>query len=233
MKIVTYATHSDGTFEQIKDQVEVLGWGTKWNGFMDKFNGVKQYLDEQSDDEIVVFIDGFDSLILKSLTNLEEDFKSLDCKVLFSLDEKSGFSDFVPSFVEKYFRNKIFGTCKDGVNANSGLYMGYTKYLKMVLEETLRGDSDDDQRNLNRVCEKFPFLQIDTGKLIFENCSNENQIKQSKAYFCQIPCGMNMKRFFRAIQDYSIYFIPEILFCIALVIVFLNRKSLNFRKTKT
>jgi hypothetical protein len=219
MKVVTYATHSDGTFEQIKNQVEVLGWGTKWNGFMDKFNGVKQYLDKQSDDEIVVYIDGFDSLIMKSLDNLEQDFKSLNCKVLFSLDEKSGFSNFVPSFIEKYFRNRIFGTCRDGVNANSGLYMGYAKYLKIVLEETLRGDSDDDQRNLNRVCKKFPFLKVDTGNLIFENCSNENQIKQSKAYFVQLPASMNMKRFFRAIQDYSKYFIPEIILLILIIII--------------
>ena len=211
MKVITYATHSDGKFEQIKNQVEVLGWGTKWNGFMDKFNGVKQYLDEQSDDEIVVFIDGFDSLIIKSLDGLEEDFKSLDCKVLFSLDEKSGFSNFVPSFVEQYFRNRLFGICKDGASANSGLYMGYAKYLKMVLKETLRSDSDDDQRNLNRVCEKFPFLKVDTGELIFENCSNENQIKQSKAYFVQLPAKMTPIRFFRAIQDYSRYFIPEMI----------------------
>jgi hypothetical protein len=218
MKIVTYATHSDGTFEQIKNQVEVLGWGTKWNGYMDKTIGLLEYLDTQSDDEIVVYIDGFDSLIIKSLDNLEEDFKSLNCKVLFSLDEKSGFSNYFPSFIEKYFRNKIFGTCRDDVNANCGLYMGYAKYLKLVLEETMKGDSDDDQRNLNKICGQFPFLKIDTGNIIFENCSDQEQIKQSKSYFVQIPASVNANRIFRAIQDYSKYFVLEILLIILILV---------------
>ncbi len=31
-EVVTYATHSQGMFEELKDKVTVLGWGKKWNG---------------------------------------------------------------------------------------------------------------------------------------------------------------------------------------------------------
>ena len=43
MKIhyITYATHSMGMFENLVNnkyniEIKVLGWGTKWNGFLDK-----------------------------------------------------------------------------------------------------------------------------------------------------------------------------------------------------
>ena len=87
MKLVTYATHSEGSFEELLNSgypIEVLGWGTKWNGFMDKFQGVKSYLDTLEDDEIVVFLDGFDSMINKDLSDLTNRFASLDCEVLVS-----------------------------------------------------------------------------------------------------------------------------------------------------
>ena len=42
LEIVTYANKSFGMFEELvnnefKVPVRVLGWGSKWNGFTDKF----------------------------------------------------------------------------------------------------------------------------------------------------------------------------------------------------
>lgn len=45
MKLITYATHSTGYFEALKESAarnhfdfEVIGFGTKWNGFTQKLN---------------------------------------------------------------------------------------------------------------------------------------------------------------------------------------------------
>ena len=92
MKIITYATHSEGTFEELihSGPIEVLGFGKKWNGFMDKFVGVLKYLETQPDNELVVFVDGFDSKINKNLDNLEQVFDNLNCKILISHENKNG-----------------------------------------------------------------------------------------------------------------------------------------------
>ena len=121
MKIVTFATHSQGTFDELTNSgypIKVVGWGTKWNGFVARNKDIIEYLDTLPNDEIVVIVDGFDTLINKSLDNLESDFKKLDCKVLYALDDKNGSSGRVPYFIENYLLNKLFKTCKDGKRAN-------------------------------------------------------------------------------------------------------------------
>ena len=45
MKIITYATHSFGTLIKTVPDIIVLGWGTKWTGFMGKCKSVLEYLE--------------------------------------------------------------------------------------------------------------------------------------------------------------------------------------------
>ena len=51
MKIITYATHSEGLFDELINNkynipIIVLGYGTKWNSFIDKFKNVYKYIKE-------------------------------------------------------------------------------------------------------------------------------------------------------------------------------------------
>lgn len=216
MKLVTYATHSFGTYEDLINSghpIVVLGWGTPWTGFIDKFKGIREYLDTLDDDEIVVFLDGFDSVINKPLDSLEDDFKSLDCKVLVSHDS----SNILPEIVQDYTRERVFGSCKDNKTANTGLYMGYCSHLKLVLNQALVGESDDDQRNFNQLCQYFPFIKVDHEKVIFENCENAEQVKRSKSYFSQMPGTISTSRVTRAIKEYSKYFWVEILLLVIII----------------
>jgi hypothetical protein len=97
MQIVTYANKSFGLFEQLVNNshgvpVHVLGWGTQWNGFKDKFIGMVEYLKNKNDKDIVVFLDGFDSEINRPLCNLLERFQQTNCKVLMSKEPHLGYS---------------------------------------------------------------------------------------------------------------------------------------------
>ena len=220
MKLVTYATHSEGSFEELLNSeypIEVIGWGTKWNGFMDKFRGVQSYIETLKDDEIVIFLDGFDSMINKDLSDLVNVFTTLDCKVLVSHENKSGLSNFLPKDVHKYITRSVFGTCKDGETANTGLYMGYVKELKQIINKVLLGTSDDDQRNFNQLCSNFPFLKVDTQNIIFENCPNLSEAKKSPAYFTQVPANLTLNRTVRSFKEYSKYFILEVLLVLILI----------------
>ena len=218
MKIITYATHSEGLFEELSKNKEiiVIGYGTKWEGFIGKAKYINKYLNTLPDDEVVVIVDGFDTIIKKT-DNLLEEFLKFNCKVLYSQEDKNGISNYLPSFLHKYIILKVFGTCKDNLTANAGLYMGYVGYLKKVLPILINGKSDDDQRNVNESCMLFPFLQIDKNKIIFENCSSMEEVNNSKAYICQIPGNLSFNRIKRAMVEYPKFFIPEIIFVIIII----------------
>ena len=215
MKVVTYATHSEGSFEELIHnkfgvEVVVLGMGTTWKGFMDKIHGVLGYLQTIPDDELVVFVDGFDAYILKPLDGLEDTFQSMDCDILLSTVNNN------------YFFKRLFGDCKNGQGSNSGLYMGRCFHLKNFLYSVSKQTSSDDQRNFNSSCKYFPRLKVDTMNVIFKNVmSNKKEtLYKSDAYFGQTPGVLTFKRYFRAIKEYSQFLIPEIILLV-LILYFL------------
>jgi hypothetical protein len=226
MKIIIYATHSFGTYDTLKihPDIVVLGFGTKWKGFIEKAKVIQEYLDTLPDNEVVVIIDGFDSYIKKT-NGLLEEFESMDCKVLVSLHNKL-FSK-LPAMFNSYIEYKVFTYCKENYTVNSGLMIGYVEYLKIVWYHIANGPSDDDQRNINIACKNLPFLKIDDNNKILENCSNMNEVNKSNAYFCQIPGTITLHRITRAIFEYAEYFVPEIIaICIVFIYLF-NRKFVH------
>jgi hypothetical protein len=217
LKVVTYATHDFGTFQDVIHNehgvpVKVLGWGTKWNGFMDKVNGVLEYCETLPDDEIIVFIDGFDSQIMRPLDGLEETFRKFNCKVLVSRD---------PALTGKHINGKIFGTCREELTVNSGLYMGENLYLRRFLKTSLEQKSSDDQRNFNSACQYFDWVQVDEDSKIFFNKSTFSTSKKvpEGIYFFQEPGKMSVSRWSRGIVEYAPFFKTEIALCVLAVIV--------------
>lgn len=70
LKVITFATHSQGFFAQMLESTKrhgiehtVLGFGGKWNGFYQKLEEYKNALDFDEDD-IVLFHDAFDVVFL-------------------------------------------------------------------------------------------------------------------------------------------------------------------------
>lgn len=218
MRVVTYATHSFGTFEEIVGNpygihVDVLGFGTKWTGFMDKIKGVVEYLERLPHNEIVIFIDGFDSKIQKPLDGLEEKFKSLNCKVLISKD---------PQIPGKFLTRKIFSTCTDNQTANSGLYMGEAKFLKVFLKGVLDQDSDDDQRNFNMTCSQHEWVKTDTKNEIFYNVhSFKREAVPNNVYFVSYPGTPSIQRYTRSITEYYTFVLREISLVLLIVALIL------------
>ena len=67
----------------------------------------------------------------------------------------------------------MFGLCKNNMIANTGLYMGYVKYLKLIFNK-ISGKCYNDQRNINSICKYFDFIKIDSEDYIFSNNNNSN-----------------------------------------------------------
>ena len=216
MKVVTYVTRVQGKFEELVNNehgvhVEVLGMGNKWNGYMDKIRGVYEYIENLPDEEIVVYLDGFDTLIKKPLDGLEEKFKKLNCGVLISRDIDHG-----DSGIRKKFTSDFFGTCHNGITASAGMFMGYVSYLKVFLRATLDQDTDDDQQAFNSLCHYFSFIKTDDEYTIFYNVKfnyfteNSDSDYPEGIYFLSFPGSPTLERRIRSVKDYGPHIIKRI-----------------------
>ena len=195
IEVVTYANKSQGMFEDLVNNefsvpIKVLGWGTKWNGFTDKYRGMSEYLKTKNDEDIVIFLDGFDTKINKDPDNVIRLFEKFDCKVLVSKNP--------PLFLQTL----IFGTCDDSI-ANSGLYMGYVKYLRHFINEALKLECEDDQRNLNTVCQNNNYIQVDKDEKIFKNLNPFQSDENINAIFVSYPGSLSFNRYTRGFVEYT------------------------------
>lgn len=216
MKIITYATHSEGLFDELINnkyniRIIVLGYGEKWNGFMDKFKKTYNYIKNLEDNEIIIFLDGFDTYINQPENIIKEKFLKLNSNIILSEDNN-------PLIITK----QIFGTCKNNRVANSGLYMGYNKDIKKLLKYILDNNySDDDQVNLNKACSNFDNIKIDIEKKLFHNQNYYERYFNNKSDSCFVstPGTLSWNRFKRVPGEYFQFFWKEMLSLILLILI--------------
>lgn len=177
MKLVIYATHSDGMYDILLEllskygySVDILGWGDKWEGFHNRTLKLYNHISKMDPETLVVCVDGFDTLVLNTPEILYNRFISMNTQCLWSCEyDNIGY--------KKY----IFG----GI-LNGGMYMGYAKALsevyKTIIDEygTNSLNMDDQKiinslykRNVNNFKSK---IKLDVHNLIFANISYENPI---------------------------------------------------------
>ena len=126
------------------------------------------------------------------------------------------------------FEKIVFDKGVSNYIANTGLYMGYVKYMLILLKSIQSCNCKDDQVNVNRMCKNFDFVGIDTDNIIFENLSNKS--KQSKAVFIQYPGTITFNRTIRGVKEYTQFFINYLIIInIILVLYFVRfKKKISF-----
>lgn len=215
IEIITYATHSEGTFDKLINNeynipITVLGWGKKWNGFIDKFKNVLKYLDTVSDDKIIIFLDGFDTKINTDLITIYNRFKEFDNDIIVSMEKGNN-----------YIYRKVFGVCYNNLIANSGLYGGYNKSLKILLKFILdKNYSTDDQRNLNDACKYFGNIQVDENEYLFQNQGYFKRYFNNKSNSCFVstPGVLSCDRLQRVPCEYLPFLWKELITVIVILL---------------
>lgn len=208
MNIAVVATHDFGLFKNLINNeydipIDVLAYGKKWTGFGMKSFEFLKHADTLEDDDILICLDAFDTIINKNPKNTVELFKKMNTKILLSNH---------PSDPQEFLAKRIFGNCKNNQMANSGMIMGYVKELKDLFQQMSQMECDDDQRNLNTICKNLDYVKIDTENIIFENIVKvTNPYKTSDAIFVSYPGSFSLNRWGRAIMEYTQFFIPEVL----------------------
>lgn len=223
LHIITYATHNEGLFDDLINnkfgvKIKVLGWGDKWVNFMQKFHTLIEYLETLNDTDIIVFLDGFDTKINRDgIDEIIPFMENNDKKVIFSTHPSIG-------GLEKV----VFDTCVDHHIANTGMYMGYVKYMLLLLNDTTTCTCKDDQVNVNKLCSKYDFIGVDDTNTIFENITNKN--KTSNAIFVQYPGTITFNRSIRAIKEYTQFFLNYLLILNIILLVYFTKykKKISF-----
>ena len=194
VEVVTYANKSFGMFEELINnehgvKVKVLGMGKKWNGYIDKSIGLLKYMETKKDNDIIVFVDGFDTKINKDISNVKSLFESYECKVLISKN---------PDIFDRYFNiSGAMPKCDNKHIGNVGMYMGYVKHLTILLKESVQMKCLDDQYNLNVLCKKYDFIKIDDKELIFKNFSPLDKKESVNSIFISYPGSITLERISR------------------------------------
>ncbi|CAH6418853.1 Hypothetical protein POVN_LOCUS577 [uncultured virus] len=172
MKFVTVATHGERYFTSLQDsckkygcELVTLGWGQKWGGFAWRLTLMQDYLKTQNPDEIIMFIDAFDAVILSPPAVIEERFRNLNVPMVFST-EKPYLNIFM-----RYLHRRMYPF--KGTLLCAGVYMGYASNLLQFIQSFHNGvikHDPDDQRMLACFANKFPTLTYaDTKSSIFLN----------------------------------------------------------------
>ena len=208
--IVTYATHSQGRFDQLVQDypsIHVGGFGKKWNGFMDKIRFVHEFAQNKEPEHIIIFLDGFDTSIAKDPKLAVKRFKKQGCRILLSHGT-------LESIMGKTFRRRIFGV-NDHTVANSGLYMGYARDIAALTAEMIKCDVTDDQRALNIITHRrhnFD-IKIDYDHRVFYNTTfsdRDGRVIDSSAVFLGFNATLGFdKASVRKVLGYSAQFGPE------------------------
>jgi hypothetical protein len=84
--LYTYVTHSERYFPSLIDsctkhkiQPVVRGMGHPWEGYVKRHHELLAFLKEVPDDDIVINVDGFDTIVLCSLNEIVQKFKAMKC----------------------------------------------------------------------------------------------------------------------------------------------------------
>lgn len=237
LRVVTYATHEQGMFRELTQNgfgvpVKVLGMGKPWRGFFDKMKAVQQYAKSLDAQDVVIFLDGFDTRIMGEPTNALRIWKQQygGRGVLMSKHPKL----FGVSFFDNYLMHRIFRG-----DLNSGMYMGTAADVSKLLTLALKKNAEsngDDQCAVNIVAKENPgFVVADKHELIFKNLTYKERknldpaSKPFDAQFYSFPGTMSAARYSRVFREYVPMIWPEIL---ALVIVIIAAVCLYCKTRK-
>ena len=181
MRVVTVATHSERYYPILQKScedrgvnLEVLGWGLRWQGLTWKLKLMNEYIQTLDDNEIVMFIDGFDTIILQDLSYIETCFRSCDTSIVFSSEKEN------PSTIGAYIQRKMFGPVRGNIYINTGMYVGYAHALKQLYkhlhDELIHQPSANDQRLVAQLLRsgKIPSFKLDTDNKLFLNILDFN-----------------------------------------------------------
>ena len=94
IRAFTYATNRGNFFFcdslesalQNRVPLNILGWGEKWDGFLQKLHASLEAVEQLPSSCTVLFVDSYDVLFTQGLAEIKERFQRMDVRILFSAE---------------------------------------------------------------------------------------------------------------------------------------------------
>lgn len=181
--LITVATHEQGYFENLKQtcanngvELEILGWGKPWKGFTYRIDLLKEFAKSLPSDDIVMFIDAFDTIVLRHQDEIVKEFldfeKATGKHKIWMSYEHTHHDPLI-----RYLKNKIF----PDINLNAGTYMGRVEDLQPMWDRTLAVSeqikSKDDQTCLSYMYKNDP----DKGNIVLDETNTLAHVLLAKS----------------------------------------------------
>jgi hypothetical protein len=179
-----------------------LARGKKYIGHFMKDTEMIDYCKKIDKNDIVIFLDGYDSLLVGDIDEACEIFKSLDTPMLISCDYLNFCQALRNNPIFTYLYYRVFFN-KDNLYLNSGMYMGYAgailNFLNEVRKDKKRRNSMSNQKAWIDFCleneSNSKYYKIDTKCDIFFNyldlhCDiNNMEINDKNHLYYHFPWG--------------------------------------------
>ena len=197
IKYYTVATKQHDGLDRLKQSAEyygidlnVIGLDSSWTdgdvgrlehpGGGQKINILKKELQKLDDDDLILFVDGYDVIFLTGTEEIEQKWNNLTIdplvKVIFG-SEKAIWPD--PSIADKFPESE-----SEYRFLNSGNFMGKVKDLKKITEEEISDSGDDQLYYQHKFLSKKYGIQLDYKAEIFQciaGCTDWPNIKDELA----------------------------------------------------
>lgn len=181
VRILTVATDETKMWplSQSTDKYDInltnLGKGDSWNSEMEGYDGIRKielvndFVKQLPKDDIVLFVDGYDTFFTEEYTTVVQRFLDFDVDILFGAEQECW-----PITNDQSYKNRWPDMLTPYRYLNSGLYIGYAGALHDFFELPSTDDNGDDQlycqsRYLANY-EDFPYkIALDYEAYIFQN----------------------------------------------------------------
>lgn len=194
MKVITYATHSDGAFEYLKrsfeyfstdeDEFVVLGWNEKWQGFGHRILAYKEYATTCDPKEILLCVDAHDVVLTNKLSLLAHTFHRMS---------KQHQSSIFMSTEKQALLHSIYTSyCSFGLVRNTavcaGVFIGAAKNVSEVIQDVCSDKSctmrhfDDQKAFVQYANQKQTRITLDTNWDMFATIGGYNSFNVKKVF---------------------------------------------------
>jgi GR25 family glycosyltransferase involved in LPS biosynthesis len=149
-------------------KLKVLGAKEEWKGGDIKnnpgggmkINLLKKELYKHKDDDVILFVDGYDVLLNDTLDSIVQTYLSFHSRVVFAAEKNC--------WPDSSMKDSFVGTEHGNNYLNSGCYIGVVSELKKILAEEIQ-DSEDDQLYFQKQYLSCQFdMTLDTHTRLFQ-----------------------------------------------------------------
>lgn len=140
--------------------IELMGVGYQYRFLKDKIYILKNHIEQFQDDELILCIDGFDTLINKNIEDLELVFYSFDTEIVISSEQFF-------TYQWSLYQDKFESIQSRYKYVNSGTIIGKVKHIKNMINDIF-------------IYPEFDMTEIDQGLVgmwVYKNIDDNKKVK--------------------------------------------------------